>query len=76
MWVLFCLLQKHYPITVEDGGYTGMRASIISKTIGEYTRRNYWQECCSWGIYSRELGCPRWGNGCWCPMQNYRGVIV
>ena len=37
--------QGHYPITIQDGAYIGMRASIISKTYGGGGGNNR-QECC------------------------------
>lgn len=49
--------QGHYPITVEDGAYVGMRASIISKNSqkigGGYDDR---KKCHRWGLYIGEQG--------------------
>lgn len=56
--------QGHYPITIEDGAYIGMRASIISKNShgvhggGDNCSR----KCGSWSVFTGEQGC---SGGCY-----------
>lgn len=52
--------QGHCPITIEDGAYIGMRASLISKNpgnIGGGERYYGWQECHRRSLHSCEQGC-------------------
>lgn len=69
--------QGHYPITVEDGAYVGMRANIISKNSsgGEYCSwRDYLEKCDSWSMYSSEQGCARRHNSSWNSLPDYREI--
>ena len=52
--------QEHYPITIEDGAYIGMRATLISKNA-ENTGggHNDWQEFHRWSLRSCEQRCSR-----------------
>lgn len=70
--------QPDYSITIKDGAYIGMRASIISKNAGgggEYFRRNNRGEFYSWCLYISKQRCARWINRCWSSLQNYREVV-
>lgn len=69
--------QGHYPITIEDGAYVGMRANIISKNnqkmAGGY---QYCTKCSGWCLYTREQRYSRRSYSSWNTMQNYREGIA
>lgn len=48
-------LQDHYPITIKEGAYIGMRASIISKNGGGYCWSNNRSKCNRWCLRACQL---------------------
>ena len=74
--------QGHYPITIEDGVYVGMRANIISKNAqyipggGYCSRDNYWSKCRDWSMYLRKQKCAGGSHSSWSSLQNYREGIA
>ena len=64
--------QEHLPITVDDGAYIGMRASIISKNVKNLRGGGtYLLPCNSWSVHTGQPGRSRKYNGCWNTMQNH-----
>ena len=67
--------QDHYPITIKEGAYVGMRANIITKNIGGgYFRYSHREKCYSRSLYSCQSGCSGWSNSGWRTLQNYREI--
>lgn len=69
--------QQSQPITVKDGAYIGMRASIISKNAGipgggYWRRRNDWRKSCNRILYTCQSRCSSWSNSSWYSLQNNR----
>ena len=64
--------QEHLPITVDDGVYIGMRASIISKNAKNHRGGGtYISPRNDWRMYTGQPGYSRRGNRCWNTVQNY-----
>ena len=68
--------QGHYPITIEDGAYIGMRASVISKNSGSVLGGgdNYTQKCRDWRMFPGKPGYSRGRYGGWNPLQGTGGM--
>lgn len=69
--------QISQPITIKDGAYVGMRATIISKNAGipggGYWRgSNYRRKGCNRLLYSCESRCTTWCYRSRRALQNYR----
>lgn len=63
--------QSHYPITIDDGAYIGMRANIISKNSkNPRGGGTCLLKCNSWGLYASQSRRSREFNSCWCSLQN------
>lgn len=63
--------QEQLPITVDDGNYIEMRASIINKNTKNHGRGTYIFSRNGWSMYAGQQGYSRTRNRCWNTVQNY-----